>query len=105
MISYNYFGDLNLKKENHDTSLEYVFVKDNGNELWEIDYGRNIALEVSEIKKPESIDKLITYSGKIETFLQKERGCKNIHFHNSFSLPNRIHLKDWNSKLRGCSFN
>jgi hypothetical protein len=105
MISYNYFDDLNLKKGNHDTSLEYVFVKDNGNELWEIDYRRNIALEVSEIIKPESIDNLITYSGKIETFLQNERGCKNIHFHYSFSLPKRIHLMDQNSKLRGCSFN
>jgi hypothetical protein len=105
MIRYNYFDDLNLKKENYDTRLEYVFVKDNGNELWEIDYGKNIALEVSEIKKSESIDNLITYSGKIETFLQEERGYKNIHFHNSFSLPNRIHLTDHNSKLRGCSFN
>ncbi len=96
---------MNLKEGKHDTNLEYVFVKDNGNELWEIDYNRKMGLEVSEVIKPESIDNLITYSGKIETFLQKERGCKDIHFHKSFSLPDRIHLVNRNSKLRGCSFN
>ncbi len=96
---------MNLKKGNYDTNLEYVFVKGNVNELWEIDYRKNTALDVSEVIKLESIGNLITYSGKIEDFLQKERGCKNIHFHNSFIFPNRIHLKDQNSKLKGCNFN
>jgi hypothetical protein len=74
-------------------------------EFWEIDYKNKIALDVTEIIKPESIDKLIRYSGKIEEFLQKERGCKDIHFHNSFRFPSRIHLKNNNHNLKGCDFN
>jgi hypothetical protein len=96
---------LGLEKESNNSNLEYVIVDANENELWEIDYDKNIALDVSEVIKPHLIDKLITYSGKIEDFLQKERGCKNIHFHNSFSVPTRIHLKEQNSKLKGCNFN
>jgi hypothetical protein len=95
---------LGLEKENINTNLEYVIADGNENELWEIDYDKNIALDVSEVIKPRLIDKVITYSGKIEDFLQKERGCKNIHFHNSFSIPTRIHLKEHNSKLKGCNF-
>lgn len=54
--------NLNLKKEYHDTNLEYVFVKGNRNELWEIDYRRKIALDVSEVIKSESIaDNLIIF--------------------------------------------
>ncbi len=97
---------MDLEKENNNSNnLEYVITHGNENELWEIDYGKNIALDVSEVIKPQLIDKLITYSGKIEDFLQKERGCKNIHFHNSFSVPTRIHLKAKSSKLKGCNFN
>lgn len=111
MINYNndqsplFFSEWDLEKENNDTNLEYVILNGSENELWEIDYKNNIALNVSEVIKPQSIYKLITYPGKIDEFLQKERGCKNIHFHCSFSLPPRIHLNDRNSKVQGCKFN
>ena len=98
---------MNLKNGNGDTKLEYVLLDDNGNsekELWEIDYSDNIALNVSEVINPDSIDDLLTYPGKIETFLSKERGCNNIHFHNSLSIPTRIHLNAKETKLGGCTF-
>jgi hypothetical protein len=89
-------------KEGSD--LEYVIIKGNDYELWEIDYKNKIALDISEIVKPDSIENSIKYSGKIEDYLQKERGYSDIHFHDSFRLPKRIHLKDKNRKLKGCNF-
>jgi hypothetical protein len=97
---------LNIEKENNDINLEYVLLDSIGEELWEIDYENNIALNVSDVIKHDSVNKLTTYSGKIEDFLTKERGCNNIHFHNSFSIPMRIHMNSQKSKskLRGCKF-
>jgi hypothetical protein len=84
--------------------LEYVIIDKDEKQVWEIDYKNKIALDISEIVKPESIDKLIEYSGNIEEFLQKERGYQDIHFHDSFRFPPRIHLKNSNQKLKGCNF-
>jgi hypothetical protein len=90
-----------IKKE---SDLEYVIIYGNINELWEIDYKNKIALDISEIVKPDSIENPIKYLGKIEDYLQKERGYKDIHFHDSFRFPKRIHLKDQNHRLKGCNF-
>ena len=90
-----------IKKE---SDLEYVIIYGNINELWEIDYKNKIALDISEIVKPDSIENPIKYLGKIEDYLQKERGYKDIHFHDSFGFPKRIHLKDQNHRLKGCNF-
>jgi hypothetical protein len=98
---------MNFENGNDDTKLEYVLLDDDDNnekELWEIDYNNNIALDVSEVINPDSIDGLLTYSGKIEAFLSKERGCNNIHFHNSLGIPTRIHLNHQKTKLGGCTF-
>ena len=91
-------------KEDNDVNLEYVLLSGIDGELWEIDYENSIALNVSDVIKQETVNKLTTYSGKIEEFLTKERGCDNIHFHNSFSIPARIHMSSKKSKLRGCEF-
>ncbi len=93
-----------MQKENKDVNLEYVLLNGIEEELWEIDYENNIALNVSDIVKQGSVSKLTTYPGKIEDFLTKERGCDSIHFHNSFSIPMRIHMNTQKSKLRGCEF-
>jgi hypothetical protein len=98
---------MGLENGNVDTKLEYVLLDNNDNnekELWEIDYNNNIALNVSEVVKPDSIDGLLTFSGKIETFLLNERGCDNIHFHDSLGIPTRIHLNVKKTKLGGCTF-
>ncbi len=93
-----------MEKENNEINLEYVLLKGTDEELWEIDYENNIALNVSDVIKQDTVNKLTTYSGKIEDFLSKERGGDNIHFHNSFSIPTRIHMNSPKSKLRGCEF-
>ena len=91
-------------KEDNDVNLEYVLLSGIDGEIWEIDYENSIALNVSDVIRQDTINKLITYSGKIEDFLSKERGCDNIHFHSSFSIPTRIHMDNKKSKLRGCEF-
>jgi hypothetical protein len=95
---------LDTEKENDNMGLEYVLLNGMDGELWEIDYEKNIALNVSDVVKQDSVYKLTTYSGNIEDFLSRERGCTNIHFHNSFSVPTRIHMDNQRSKLRGCEF-
>ena len=87
-----------------DPDLEYVIINSNYDEIWEIDYKNKIAIDISEIVKPSSIENPIKYSGKIEEYLQKEKGYKEIHFHDSFRFPKRIHLKDQNHRLKGCDF-
>lgn len=74
--------------------LEYVLINNEVDELWEIDYERKLAINVSEYIRIESIKpKLIRYSGTIEDFLINERSCKNIHFHKNMALPERIHTE------------
>jgi hypothetical protein len=88
-------GNLNLP-------LEYILIN---NELWEIDYNKGHATEVSEYKKREFLKNIIEYSnGTIEDFLTKERGCRDIHFHNTMNLP-RIHMKKYGKGVKTiCTF-
>ncbi|MEJ7642022.1 MAG: hypothetical protein WKF36_07485 [Candidatus Nitrosocosmicus sp.] len=81
-------------KEDNDVNLEYVLLSGIDGELLEIDYENSIALNVSGVIRQDTINRLNTYSDKIEDFLSKERGCDNIHFHNSFSIPTRIHMNN-----------
>ncbi len=78
--------------------IEYVLLNDDDNnmhELWEINYTTGHALDVSEIMRSDLLKNNVTrYSGTIEDFLGKERGCRNISFHDSMDLPASIHLKD-----------
>lgn len=74
------------------SELEYVFL--NGSELWEIDYARGSAIEVSEVMQKEFMKlKPIEYSGSIEDYLINQRKCKNVHFHNSALSSARAHIK------------
>lgn len=74
--------------------MEYVLINNDIDELWEIDYERKLAINVSEYIRIESIKpKLLTYSGTIEDFLINERSCKNVHFHKNMALPERIHTE------------
>ena len=73
--------------------LEYVLL--NGTELWEIDYSRRSAIEVSEVVQKQLLKvQSSEYTGSIEDYLNKEKHCKNIHFHTSISGAPRAHIKD-----------
>jgi hypothetical protein len=72
--------------------LEYVLL--NGTELWEVDYSRKSAVEVSEVVQKDLLKKqAIEYNGSIEDYLNKKKHCKNIHFHRSISGAPRAHVK------------
>jgi hypothetical protein len=77
--------------------IEYVFINGNLESLWEIDYEKNFALDISELNILK--DNVIKNPGTIEDYL-KEKGFKEVNFHNSGTLPSHAH---YGSK-RGCSF-
>ena len=61
------------------SELEYVLLI--GSELWEIDYDRGSAIEVSEVMRKDSMKlKPIEYSGSIEDYLINQRKCKMFIF-------------------------
>jgi hypothetical protein len=93
-------------RETMDDIMEYVLLNDNTYKLWEINYTAGHALDVSEVMKSDSLKNNVTrYSGTIEDFLIKERGCRNISFHDSMNLPTSIHLKGDRSGSHSCTFN
>ena len=71
--------------------LEYVLL--NRIELWEIDYSKRSAIEVSEVVQKDLLKRPpIEYEGSIVDFLNKKKNCKNIHYHtSSSSTTNRVH--------------
>lgn len=80
-------------------SVEYVLLVNFLNELWEVDYQNGIALNVTEIIKPEAVGNLINYPGRIEEFLSNSRDIKKLHFHESVNFPMRIHFNTTNSSI------
>lgn len=80
------------------SNIEYVLL--NGNELWEIDYNKGSAIDVTEVIKKETLkQEPMEYVGSIEDYLAKQKKCKNIHFHESAFGFERVHIK-----TRECSF-
>lgn len=77
--------------------IEFVILNDDDQELWEIDYDKKIALNISDLSIVK--DKVSNYTGTIENFL-KEKGFSEVHFHDNSSLPSRAHYKG----IRNCSF-
>jgi hypothetical protein len=72
--------------------LEYVLL--NGTALWEIDYSKRSAADVSEVVQKDLLKmRPIEYNGSIEDYLNKKKNCKNVHFHRSISGVPRAHLK------------
>lgn len=76
---------------------EYVKLEGEEQEIWEIDYEKKIALDISDLSFVKN--KVSNYTGTIEEFL-KEKGFREIHFHENSSLPSRAHYKG----KRNCSF-
>ena len=88
-----------IKEKAKEYGSEYVFLGDDENQLWEIDYDTKHAINVSEFVKLDSVKRnnIVKYSGPIEDFLLKERDCKNIHIHETTEYHSRLHMKS-------CSF-
>jgi hypothetical protein len=72
----------------YDSMIEFVVLNEDENELWEIDYEKKIALNVSDLGFVKN--KVSNYTGTLENFL-KEKGFSEVHFHNNSSLPSRAH--------------
>lgn len=87
------------KEKIKEHGLEYILLNDNEDELWEIDYDKGHAINVSEYVKLDLLnyDDIIRYSGTIEDFLINGRACKNVHFHETMGVPARLHVE-------ACSF-
>lgn len=81
----------------YNNMIEFVILNDDDQELWEIDYDKKIALNISDLSIVK--DKVSNYTGTIENFL-KEKGFRELHFHDNSSLPSRAHYKG----TRNCSF-
>ena len=81
----------------YDNMIEFVVLNADEQELWEIDYERKIALNVSDLGIVKN--KVINYTGTIEDFL-KQKGFSEVHFHDNSSLPSRAHYKG----SQNCSF-
>jgi hypothetical protein len=80
----------------YDNMIEFVTLNDDDQEVWEIDYDKKIALNISDLGIVK--DKVSHYTGTIENFL-REKGFIEVHFHDNSSLPSRAHYK-----TRNCSF-
>jgi hypothetical protein len=87
-----------VKEKTREHGLEYVILNDDGSEVWEIDYDTGHAANVSEFVQLDSLkhDSIVKYSGTIENFLLEQRGCKNIHFHDTMNVQPRTHMKSCN---------
>lgn len=81
----------------YDNMIEFVVLNGDDQEVWEIDYDKKIALNISDLSIVK--DKVSNYTGTIENFL-KEKGFNEVHFHDNSSLPSRAHYKG----TRNCSF-
>ena len=76
---------------------EFVVLNGDEQELWEIDYEKNIALNISELNIRK--EKVVEYPGTIEDYL-KGKGFTEVHFHERGTLPSRAHY----GKVQNCSF-
>jgi hypothetical protein len=87
------------KEKIKEHGVEYILLNDKEDELWEIDYDKGHAINVSEYVKLDLLnyDDIIRYSGTIEDFLINERACKNVHFHETMGVPAHLHVE-------ACSF-
>ena len=75
------------------------FVVLNGNEqgLWEIDYEKKVAFNISELKIVEN--KMTKYVGTIEDYL-RGKVFTEVQYHETGTLPSRAHY----STKQKCSF-
>jgi hypothetical protein len=76
---------------------DFVLLNGDEQELWEIDYEKKVAFNISELNIVEN--KMTKYVGTIEDYL-RGKGFTEVHFHETGSLPARAH---YGAKQK-CSF-
>jgi hypothetical protein len=76
---------------------EFVVLNRDELELWEIDYEKNFASDVTELNILKN--NVTKYAGTIEDYL-KTKGFEEVRFHDSGTLPADAHYVC----KRGCSF-
>jgi hypothetical protein len=76
---------------------EFVVLNGDEQELWEVDYEKKIALNISELNIVK--EKVFNYPGTIEDYL-REKGFTEVHFHERGTLPSRAHY----GNVLNCSF-
>lgn len=74
---------------------EFVILEGDQQELWEIDYEKKIAINISHLNIIEN--KMTRCDGTIKDYL-KEKGFTEVHFHETGSLRSRAH---YSSKING----
>ncbi len=81
----------------YNNMSEFVVLSGEEQEIWEIDYENNIALNVSELNIRK--ENVVEYVGTIEDYLRK-KGFTEVHFHQRGTLPSRAHY----GHVQNCSF-
>jgi len=76
---------------------DFVVLNGNEQELWEIDYEKKVAFNISELKIVEN--KMTKYVGTIEDYL-RGKGFTEVQYHETGTLPSRAH---YGTKQK-CSF-
>jgi hypothetical protein len=76
---------------------EFVALNGDEQELWEIDYEKKIAFNISELNVRK--ENVVKYSGTIEAYL-REKGFTEVHFHEGGTLPSLAHY----GNVQNCSF-
>jgi hypothetical protein len=62
---------------------DFVVLNGNEQELWEIDYEKKVAFNISELKIVENENKMTKYVGTIEDYL--------VQYHETGTLPSCAH--------------
>jgi hypothetical protein len=78
---------------------DFVVLNGNEQELWEIDYEKKVAFNISELKIVENENKMTKYVGTIEDYL-RGKGFTEVQYHETGTLPSRAH---YGTKQK-CSF-
>ena len=76
---------------------DFVVLNGNEQELWEIDYEKKVAFNISELKIVEN--KMTKYVGTIEDYL-RGKVFTEVQYHETGTLPSRAH---YGTKQK-CSF-
>ena len=68
---------------------EFVILEGDQQELWEIDYEKKIAINISELNIVKN--KMTRYDGTIQDYL-REKGFTEVHFHATGSQDHFLHV-------------
>jgi hypothetical protein len=81
-----------VKSKTRQHGSEHIILNNNEDELWEINYDNETAINVSGHINMNSVrTDVIKYSGTIEEFLVKERACTNVYHHRNMTSGTKLY--------------